>query len=181
MHAGRVHHEEDSRREVPGCTRHPHIFQHRRYTTISLEGHLTLLPLGKSRRARPDGAFRGRVGGGWGRKNRVRGRRPARMQPAGAPQARSGRGRRLRRELALGGDVGRGRVAAVEDRGRRADGHWFELAGYSHTPGILRLHVGQAPFTRSFFMTRKPTRRMRISPQPGHTVFSPGCPGTLPR
>jgi hypothetical protein len=48
---------------------------------------------------------------------------PARMQPAGAPEARSGRGRWLRRELALGGDIGRGRVAAVEDRGRRASGH----------------------------------------------------------
>ena len=58
--------------------------------------------------------------GGGGGKNGVRGRPSARMQPAGAPKARSGRGRRHRRELALGGSVGRGRVAAVEDRGRRA-------------------------------------------------------------
>ena len=43
------------------------------------------------------------------------------MPPAGAPQARSVGGWRDRRELALGGDVGRGRVAAVTDRGRRAD------------------------------------------------------------
>jgi len=47
----------------------------------------------------------------------------ARQQPAGAPQARCVGGRWLRRELALGGDVGRQRVAAVEDRGRRASTH----------------------------------------------------------
>jgi len=49
----------------------------------------SLLPLGKSRRARPDVAFRGRVGGGWGREIGGRRRPGARMQPAGAPQARS--------------------------------------------------------------------------------------------
>ena len=63
--------------------------------------------------------------------------------------------------------------------GGHRDGHG--RGDYSHTPGILRLHSGQAPFTRLFVMTRKPTRRMRISPQPGQTVFSPGWPGTLPR
>jgi len=52
---------------------------------------------------------------------------------------------------------------------------------YSHTPGILRLHSGHAPFTRLFAITRKPTLRMRISPQPGQVVFSPGWLGTLPR
>jgi hypothetical protein len=109
-----------SRHERPGCARHTACFRHRRRTTISLECYPSLLSLGKSRRARPDVAFRGRVGGGWGRENGVRGRPPARMQPAGAPTARSGRGRRHRRELALGGGGDRGRVAAVTDRGRRA-------------------------------------------------------------
>ena len=46
----------------PGCARHVERFQHRRHTTSSLEGHLSLLPLGKPRRARPDVAFRGRAG-----------------------------------------------------------------------------------------------------------------------
>ncbi len=59
-----------SHSEEPGCPRHVRRSQHRRHTTISHEGHLSLLPLGKSRRARPDVAFRGRVGGGWGRGKR---------------------------------------------------------------------------------------------------------------
>jgi hypothetical protein len=53
------------------------LSQHRRRNTISLESTIkTLLPLGKSRRARPDVAFRGRVGGGWGR-----GKRSSRASP----------------------------------------------------------------------------------------------------
>jgi len=78
--------------------------------------------LSESRGGRtPDVAFRGRVGGGWGREIGVRGRRPARMQPAGAPKARSGRGRCDRRALALGGRGDLDRVAAGPARGRRAD------------------------------------------------------------
>jgi len=62
-----------------------------------------------------------------GEKCRIgRGCGATRRQPAGAPKARSGRGRCDRRELALGGRNGRGRVAAVADRGRRAD---FSTAG----------------------------------------------------
>jgi len=45
---------------------------------------------------------------------------PARMQPAGVPKARGVGGQRLRRELALGGDVGRERVDVGPARGRRA-------------------------------------------------------------
>ena len=44
----------------PNCARHTNFFQHRRRTTISLECHLSLLPLGKSRWAKPNVAFRGR-------------------------------------------------------------------------------------------------------------------------
>ena len=44
--------------------------------------------------------------GGGGGKNRVRGRRPAKMQPAGAPQAREGAHRCDRRAFALGGRAG---------------------------------------------------------------------------
>jgi len=58
------------RHEEPGCARHVIRFLHRRHTTISLDCHLSLLPLGKSRRARPDVASRGRVGGGCGREKR---------------------------------------------------------------------------------------------------------------
>jgi len=59
---------EFSRHGEPGGSRHAGREQHRRHTTISLESTIkTLLPLGKARRARPDVAFRGRVGGGWGR------------------------------------------------------------------------------------------------------------------
>jgi len=58
------------RHEEPGCARHVIRFLHRRHTTISLDCHFPLLPLGKPRRARPDVAFRGRVGGGWGREKR---------------------------------------------------------------------------------------------------------------
>jgi len=74
----------------------------------------SLPPLGKSRRARPVVAFRGRVGGGWGREKEVRGRPPARVQPAGAPKARSGADPWDRRTLAFGGAMGRDR-----GRGRR--------------------------------------------------------------
>ena len=70
--------------EVPGCGRHAKRFQHRRHTTISLECHFSLLPLGKARRARPDVAFRGRVGGGWGRDSSLRGC----SGPPGCPPAR---------------------------------------------------------------------------------------------
>jgi len=57
-------------KQTPGCGRHTKRLQHRRHTTISIEGHFPLLPLGKSRRAKPVVAFRGRVGGGWGRGKR---------------------------------------------------------------------------------------------------------------
>ena len=39
MHAGRVHHKEEDRDVIPGCTRHPQRLQHRRHTTINLQGH----------------------------------------------------------------------------------------------------------------------------------------------
>jgi len=52
---------------------------------------------------------------------KVGGASSGREQSAGAPQARSVGGRWLRRELALGGDFDRERVAAVVDRGRRAE------------------------------------------------------------
>jgi len=71
----------------PGCSRHAESFQHCRHATISLEGHFSLLLLGKSRRARPDVAFRGRAGGGWGRKNEGRRRPPL----EGSPPARQRR------------------------------------------------------------------------------------------
>ena len=58
---------EGYRYEEPDCCRHAERQQHRRHTTISLECHFPLLPLGKSRRASPGVTFRGRVGGGWGR------------------------------------------------------------------------------------------------------------------
>jgi len=65
--------------------------------------------------------------GGGGGENRGRRRRPARMQPAGAPQAREGAHRRDRGTLAFRGhDCERPwprakTVAAGEDRGRWAD------------------------------------------------------------
>ncbi len=58
----------------------------------------------------------GWAGGGGGKKGGRR-RPPARMQPAGAPQARSVGGWRDRRALALGGQAFRERVAAGEVRG----------------------------------------------------------------
>ncbi len=83
----------------------------------------------------------------------------SRRQPAGAPQARSGRGRRHRRELALGGDVGRGRVAAVEDRGRRA-GTETETGTDATTRGTRRWRLGRPRRTRRSGTTR-PTSRCR--------------------
>jgi len=77
----------------PNRARHTNFFQHRRRTTISLECHLSLLPLGKSRWAKPNVAFRGRVGGGWGREKRSSraSARPnvARRRAKGAQRARS--------------------------------------------------------------------------------------------
>ena len=106
---------------APGVPRHANFLQHRRRPTISLEGPFSLLPLGKSRWAKPNVAFRGRVGGGWGRGKKWQWRTGSRARPpAGAPKARSVGGWRDRRALALGGHASRERVAAVEDRGRRA-------------------------------------------------------------
>jgi len=76
----------------------------------------------RDRPDRADGGKRGQRSGIGAIPYREGGCGLARMQPAGAPQARSGRGLRHRREPALGGGVGRGRVAAVADRGRRAAG-----------------------------------------------------------
>ena len=59
----RLHMQAGRLRYKGGRARHADLFQHRRYTTISLECHFPLLPLGKSRRARPDVAFRGRASG----------------------------------------------------------------------------------------------------------------------
>jgi hypothetical protein len=74
-----------SRHEGPDCARHARRLQHRRRTTISREGHFPLLPLGKSRRARPDVAFRGR-GVGAGKKKFERVGSPECSPPARSPE-----------------------------------------------------------------------------------------------
>jgi hypothetical protein len=107
---------------APGCVRNAERFQHRRQTTISLETNDHSLPSESRGGPGPTWLSEGGWAGGGGGKG-VRGRPSARIQPAGAPQARSVGGWRDRRALALGGHAIRERVAAGEDRGRRASGH----------------------------------------------------------
>jgi len=85
----------------------------------------------------------------------------ATKQPAGEPQARSVGGRRFRRELALGGDVNRERVAVVEDRGWRAadSGYWMVIGGIQTTPGVSRV-----PVSNHFSTSSNLARRAASSP-----------------
>ena len=80
------------RDEGPEGARHAELLQHRRRTPISLACHFSLLPLGKSRWAKPNVAFRGRVAGsGGGKRSSKASRRSnvARRRAAGAQRARS--------------------------------------------------------------------------------------------
>jgi len=142
------------RHEEPDFSRHAWRLQHRRRTTVSRECHLSLLPLGKSRRARPDVAFRGRVGGGWGRSKGARRRPPARIarrRAAGAKRARPraptracsrrrlrprprGRGQRPRTAGVSGSGLGKKRPGARP--GRLLIMVWLD--DYSRTTRVTR-------------------------------------------
>ena len=107
--------------QVPGCTRHPQRQQHRRQTTISLEGN-THSYLSESRGGPgPTWLSEGGREGGGGGKIEDEGVGPPECSPPARQRRAAGEVERGRRALALGGRGGRGRVPAVKDRGRRAD------------------------------------------------------------
>jgi hypothetical protein len=121
-----------------------------------------------SRKASPGVARRSfpRVGGrgvGAG-KIEVDGVGPPECSPPARPQARSGRGRWLRRELALGGDVGRGRVAAVEDRGRRASTETGTGRDRKKRPGSRPGRLSIIYWLDDYSRTTRVTRRFAARP-----------------
>jgi len=88
-----------------------------------------------------------------------------RRSPRGSPPARrrraAGEVERDRRALALGGRGDRGRVAVVEDRGRRAadSGYWMVIGGIQTTPG-----VSMVPVSSHFSTSSSLARRAASSP-----------------